>query len=46
MYLTGLVALRQSRINVPSAVLLGFVTGVGTLHAFAALALIRTVFYV
>jgi len=46
MCLTGLVALRQSRINVPSAVLLGFVTGVGTLHAFAALALIRTVFYV
>jgi uncharacterized membrane protein len=43
--LSGLVALRQSWVNVPSSTLMGLVMGVGTLQALAALVLIRLAFY-
>lgn len=43
--LAGLLTLRQNRANLPQVTLLALVTGVGTLHALAALALIRSVFY-
>ena len=43
--LCGLLTLRQNRTNLPNTTLLALVTGVGTLHALAALALIRSAFY-
>ena len=43
--LAGLLTLRQNRVNLPQATLLAVVTGVGTLHALFALALIRSTFY-
>ena len=43
--LAGLLILRQSRANLPKVTLLAIVTGVGTIHALAALALIRSAFY-
>ena len=43
--LCGLLTLRQNRANLPNTTLLALVTGVGTLHALAALAIIRSAFY-
>ena len=43
--LCGLLPLRQSRANLAPATLLAIVTGVGALHALAALKLIRSTFY-
>jgi uncharacterized membrane protein len=43
--LAGLLTLRQNRANLPQVTLLALVTAAGTLHALAALALIRSAFY-
>ena len=43
--LAGLLTLRQNRANLAQVTLLALVTGVGTLHALASLALIRSVYY-
>jgi uncharacterized membrane protein len=43
--LCGLLTLRQNRVNLPQVTLLAAVDGFGTLHALAALALIRSAFY-
>jgi uncharacterized membrane protein len=43
--LCGLLTLRQSRVTLPQVTLLAAVDGFGTLHALAALALIRSHFY-
>jgi uncharacterized membrane protein len=44
--LAGLVILRQKRANLPQFHLLAFVAGAGTIHAVAALILIRSAFWV
>ena len=43
--LAGLLTLRQDRVNLPPATLFSLVTVAGTLHALAALALIRSTYY-
>jgi uncharacterized membrane protein len=43
--LAGLLTLRQNRANLSQVTLLAVVTGIGSLHALAALALIRSTFY-
>jgi uncharacterized membrane protein len=43
--LAGFLTLRRNRTNVPQITLLSLVTGIGTIHAVAALALIRSTFY-
>jgi len=45
MCLPGLLALRQNRVNLSQTNLLALVTGAGTLHALAALVLIRWTCY-
>ena len=43
--LAGFLTLRQDRVNLPPATLFSLVTVGGTLHALAALALIRSTYY-